>query len=41
MSEKVTVHDRVYAEVVRIADERGISYKEAVRDVFQEAGYEV
>lgn len=41
MSEKLTVHDGVYGTVTELAEERGISYKEAVRDVFKEAGYEV
>ena len=41
MTAQVKTHDSVKAVIERLADERGITYKEAVRDVFQEAGYEV
>jgi antitoxin component of RelBE/YafQ-DinJ toxin-antitoxin module len=35
------VHDSVYTQVEALADERGITMKEAIRDVFKEAGYDV
>lgn len=37
----ITMHEQVYQATVDVAEERGISYKEAVRDIFQEAGYDV
>jgi len=41
MSERIVVHDSVYAQAKALADERSITMKEAVRDVFKEAGYNV
>mgnify|MGYP000385531565 CR=1 FL=1 len=41
MSEHVIVHDSIHATAKELADERGITMKEAVRDVFKEAGYDV
>lgn len=41
MSERVVVHDTVEQIADSIANERGISKKEAIRDVFKEAGYNV
>jgi len=41
MSELLTVHDSVKDAANDLADERGITMKEAVRDVFKEAGYDV
>jgi len=38
MSELLTVHDNVKERAEALADERGITMKEAVRDVFKEAG---
>ena len=41
MSERIVVHDGVYAQAKELAEERDITMKEAVRDVFKEAGYNV
>lgn len=41
MSKRLTVHESVYDVVGDLAEEKGITYKEAVRDVFREAGYDV
>lgn len=38
MSQKLTVHDIVYDATKEIAEERDITLKEAVRDVYKEAG---
>jgi antitoxin component of RelBE/YafQ-DinJ toxin-antitoxin module len=35
------VHDSVREQAESLADDRGITMKEAVRDVFKEAGYNV
>lgn len=37
----MVVHDRVYDIAVAVAEEKEITIKEAVRDVFRESGYEV
>jgi len=37
MSHKLTVHDSVYEATVEMAEERDITLKEAVRDVYKEA----
>lgn len=41
MSKHVIVHDSIHAKAEELSDERGITMKEAVRDVFKEAGYNV
>ena len=41
MSERIVVHDSVYAQIKTLADKRGTTMKEAVRDVFKEAEYDV
>jgi len=41
MSQLLTVHDSVRDAAETLANERGITMKEAVRDVFKEAGYDV
>lgn len=41
MSERMVVHSTVYDTAASIAQERDISMKEAIRDVFKEAGYDV
>lgn len=40
-TEQMRVHDSVKDTAESLADERGITMKEAVRDVFKEAGYNV
>jgi len=41
MSKRVVIHDRVNEQAEELADERGITKKEAIRDVFKEADYNV
>jgi uncharacterized protein (UPF0335 family) len=41
MSERVVVHDQVHETIEEIAEDRQITMKEAVRDVFKEAGHNV
>jgi len=41
MSKQIRLHKSVYDKADSLADERGITMKEAVRDVFKEAGYNV
>lgn len=41
MAKNMRVHDSVYEQAQSLSDERGITMKEAVRDVFKEAGYDV
>lgn len=41
MAENMRVHDSVYEQAKDLSENRGITMKEAVRDVFKEAGYDV
>lgn len=41
MSQRVVVHDSIDRTAAELADERDITKKEAIRDVFKEAGYDV
>lgn len=41
MSKTIVIHDQVDETASDLAEERGITKKEAVRDVFKEAGYDV
>lgn len=41
MSQHIVVHDPVHEKAREIAEQRDITIKEAVRDVFKEAEYNV
>lgn len=41
MSKTIVVHNQVHNEARELANDRDITIKEAVRDVFKEAGYDV
>lgn len=41
MSERLVAHDGVYDVIDDLARERGVTKKEALRDIVQEAGYDV
>lgn len=41
MSETVVVHNGVYETAKQLSKDREITMKEAIRDVFKEAGYDV
>jgi hypothetical protein len=41
MSQQVVVHDPVHEKAQELAEQREITIKEAIRDVFKEAEYNV
>ena len=41
MAKPMRVHDGVYDKAKELSEERGITIKEALRDMVKEAGYDV